>query len=50
MLGRNGPEIQGVGPSKKDRINVIRYTQKDNDYIAGPNLMNSDAEYEQTST
>ena len=54
MIGRNGrllhPEIQGVGPSKKDRINVIRYTQKDNDYIASPNLINFDAEYEQTST
>ena len=42
MRGQHGrtlhPHIQGVGPTKRDRENVIRYTQKDKLYIASPNL------------
>lgn len=48
MIGAGGrtlhPHIQGVGPSKKDRTNVIYYTQKDKLYIASPHLLNFDAE------
>ena len=48
MQGRGGrtlhPHIQGVGPSKRDRANVIYYTQKDGLYIASNHLTNFDAE------
>ena len=33
-----------MGREKKDRTNVIYYTQKDKLYIASPNLQNFDAE------
>ena len=48
MIGRNGrvlhPEIQGVGPKKVDRANVIYYTQKDKLYISSPHLQNFNQE------
>lgn len=34
------PQIDGVGPSKKDRSNVVYYSQKDKLYIASPHLNN----------
>ena len=44
MTGLNGrilhPHIQGVGPKKVDRSNVIYYTQKDKSYIASDHLNN----------
>lgn len=52
LTGWNGrilhPEIQGIGHKKKDRSNVIFYTQKDRDYIASPHLANFDAEAAET--
>ena len=48
MAGRNGrvlhPHIQGVGPKKLDRANVIYYSQKDKLYIASPHLQNYNQE------
>ena len=38
------PHIQGVGPKKLDRANVIYYTQKDKLYIASDHLMNFNQE------
>ena len=48
MRGFNGrilhPHIQGVGPKKLDRSNVIYYTQKDKMYIASDHLDNYNQE------